>query len=431
MWKSVLKQMWNRKRSNTWIALELLFVFCLTWYIVDYLFVYQYNCRIPDYRDVRNTLQINIAELPEDHPEFREEENEKEALYANYQRIMQTIKNYPGVEDMGISYGGASPGSGNYWGFWVMNAEDTTLSVSGQQITIDSDYDFFKVFRYTTGYGKNSISTKDFDWGVNQGIVIGKNAEQILFKGASAIGKELIQVRNRDVRYTVMGVVDDIKRFNYLRPQNALYINNTLTGDNIHSAEISVRIKDSFYTNTLREEFKKEMTDKLRIGNFYFLSVTPYTKIASNSARMFGMDNNVKLRIYLMIFFLLNILLCVMGTFWYRINQRPNEIGLRKAVGATSRSIHNIMLMEGIWLLLIIFIPAMLIEFQFVNTDLIQTIGQYGKPDTMYLPDRTWIRFLITNSITFIFLCIVVSAAIWLPARKGASLLPAEALHHE
>lgn len=431
MWKSILKQMWNRRRSNAWIAVELLMVFCLTWYIVDYLFVYNYNVRIPSHRDVNHTLQINLSQLPTEHPEYRAEESEGDRLLENYHRVLQEIKGYPGVEQVAVSYGGATPGTGNYWGIGLYIPPDSTRIANGQRITIDPEYDFFRVFRHTAGKGTRMVSTADFDWGVPSGVVTGKAVEDILAPQGSIMGRELDTWKWGDDRFTVIGVVDDIKRFDYDRPQGSYYIGQTLKADNLDRAEISIRHTSSFSSRQFRDRFKEEMTGRLRVGNFYLLSVIPYTSIAENTKQGFGVANEIKLRMYMMTFFLLNILLCMMGTFWYRINQRPNEIGLRKAVGATGRSVHTSLILEGLFLLLLITIPAMLIEYQFVHTDLIDTMGRRGEINTAYLPDRTFVRFLITNSITLLIMALTVTAAIWLPARRGASLAPADALRHE
>ncbi|MDL2208059.1 hypothetical protein LJB97_00375 [Parabacteroides sp. OttesenSCG-928-O15] len=431
MWKSILKQLWNRRRSNAWIAIELLFVFCLTWYIVDWLFVYNYNLSIPTYRDVNHTLQINVSELPPEHPEYRTEESEGEALLANYQRLIQVIKDYPGVEAVAISYGQASPGAGSYWGMTLHLPPDTTRLANGQRITIDPAYDFFRVFHYTANKGKKQVSTADFDWGVPNGVVTGKAVENMLVSQGTILGKELETWNRGNDRFVVIGLVDDIKRFDYDRPQGSYYVALTLAPNNVKNAEISIRHQASLNTRVFRDRFKTELTGRLRIGNFYLLSVIPYSTIADNTKQGFGVTNEIKLRIYMMIFFLLNTLLCMMGAFWYRINQRPNEIGLRKAVGATERSIHFSLILEGIFLLLLITIPAMIIEYQFVHTDLIETVGRRGQINTAYLPDRTLERFLITNVITLAVMAVTVTVAIWLPARKGASLAPAEALHCE
>jgi len=426
MWKSILKQMWNNKRSNSWIAVELLLVFCLTWYIVDYLFVFGYNNSLPNYRNVENTLQINLSKYDKNHTDYNPEAEDPEVMEANYSRILQTLRNYQGIETVGVSFFGTTPESGNYRGQNLRNVKDTTHVTNGMVITIEPNEDYFKVFGLSTDNGKKNISTKDFEWGSN-GIIINQFAANILFPSGSAIGQEL---ENGEERHVVVGVIDDNKRFDYLRPQAYFYMPKKLEAENIGNAGISVRYSSSLPETKFLEQFKSDMTNSLQIGNYYLLSIIPYNKIKQDQTTRYGMDNEVRQRMYIAIFFMLCIFLCLTGTFWYRISLRPNEIGLRKAVGATRLSIHYSLIIEGIWLLIIILLPAMLIEYQFVHADLIDTLGRQ-QADSRFLPDRTFIRFLITNAITFVLIFIVIVSAIWLPARKGASLHPAEALHYE
>jgi len=427
MWKSILKQMWNNKRSNSWIAIELLLVFCLTWYIVDYLFVFGYNNSLPNYRNVENTLQINLSKYDKNHPDYNPEAEDSEVLEANYLRILQTLRNYQGIEAVGVSFFGTTPESGNSRGQNLRNVKDTINEIGGFVITIEPNEDYFKVFGLSTDNGKKKISTKDFEWGSN-GIIINQFAANILFPTGSPIGQEL---ENGEERHVVVGVIDDNKRFDYLRPQPYFYMPKKLNAENIRNAGISVRYNSLLPKKKFIEQFKSDMTNSLQTGNFYLLSIIPYTKIKQDQSTRFGMDNEVWQRMYIALFFMLCIFLCLIGTFWYRISLRPNEIGLRKAVGATRLSIHYSLIIEGIWLLIIILLPAMLIEFQFVYADLIDTLGRQEIPNSQFLPDRTFIRFLITNAITFVLIFIVIVSAIWLPARKGASLQPADALHYE
>ena len=425
MWKSILKQMWNCKRSNSWIAIELFLVFLLTWNIVDYLFVYGYNNSLPNYRNVENTLQIKLSVFDTSYPDYDTEAETPEVLEANYSRILQTLRSYPGIEAVGISFDGSTPGGGGFSGTTLYNTNTKdTLYANAQIITIDPNEDYFKVFGVSMDNGKKKISTKDFNWSSN-GIVINKLVADRLFPDGSAIGRELEDKKS----YIVLGVIDDNKRFDYLRPQGYLYQTRKLDAGNLKNAEISVRYNSSLPEKKFLEQFKSDMSNSLQIGNFYLLSVIPYTKIGQDTKTRFGIDNNIRLRLYMAIFFLLCIFLCLIGTFWYRISLRHNEIGLRKAMGATIMSIHYGLIIEGIWLLLIAALPAMLIEFQFVQADLIETLGRERMPDPRFIPDRPLLRFLITNAITFVLILTIIVSAIWLPARKGALLVPAEALH--
>jgi putative ABC transport system permease protein len=422
--------MWNRKRGNAWIALELLPVFCLTWYITDYLFVLAYNYSIPNHRHVENTLQVNLSEFEKDHPEYSAANDDPEKLKADFSRILQTLRNYPGVEATGISFDGSTPGGGSYYGRSFRNAKDTAFSADGQCITIDPEYDYFKVFGFSADNGKKKLSTKDFEW-VPNGIILSRSVANIMSAGKNAFGQKLEGAKGSKQKFMVIGVMDDNKRFDFLRPQNCFYLSRRLSAKNLRNAEISVRYNSSLSGTKFREQFKADMANSLQIGNFYLLSIVPYREIGQTTIRRIGIDNDIRIRVFLMIFFLLCVFLCAMGSFWYRISLRPNEIGLRKALGASRRRIHASLIMEGFWLLLLITLPAMLIEYQFVHAGLIETIGRTGMPDPACLPDRTFVRFLITNLLTFLFLGMIIVIAIWLPAQKGASMTPADALHYE
>lgn len=437
MLQSICKQLWNRKRVHIWIMVELLCVFCLIWYMVDFFFVYRYNKSIPDHRKAEHTWQVNLAMFSSGHPEYVAEEDSPEVLYANYNRILQTLRTYPGVEAVSVAGSNTRLWSGNYHGGTFFSVTDTTVEASGQRFSPCPDGDFFRVFEYTSN-GK-PVSMKDFDWSLPNAMVVSRSVEEQLFPGQSAIGKEVIDYWNKENHYWIIGVVDDIKRFDYERPQHAFYIpeyirSDQLDANSLKSLVYAVRSNASLSDAVFRDAFKADMANKLRAGNFYLLSVTSYTSYKEDTARLFGKTNDIRIRAYLMAFFLINIVLCVMGTFWYRINTRRNEIGLRMAMGSTHKSVRAVFFTEGLILLTIAAIPAMIIESQFVLAGLIDTLGKnmsMANMTTVYLPDRTLLRFLISNVITWFILAVVIIASIWLPARNASRIQPAEALHYE
>ncbi|MCD8267851.1 MAG: FtsX-like permease family protein [Parabacteroides sp.] len=99
-------------------------------------------------------------------------------------------------------------------------------------------------------------------------------------------------------------------------------------------------------------------------------------------------------------------------------------------MGATSQSILWQFFVEGLCLLAIVTLPALLIEMQFVYAGMIDTLGQ-DEVNPIYLPDRTLLRFFLTNCITWVVLACIILMAIWIPARRASRMVPAEALHYE
>jgi ABC-type antimicrobial peptide transport system permease subunit len=428
MLKIIFKQIINRKKSNIWMVVELLLVFMIVWYMVDYFFVLGYTNNIPNHRNIRHTWQLSIDEYPESHSNYREEESTDEAKEANFERLLKTIHDYPEVEAVTVSFDHSEPESTGMSNVSVQR--DSVNSVYAQRIQSDPREDFFKVFAYTTADGKKPVSIHNFNLSNANGVVISNSIAKTLFPEKSSVGEEIL-INGR--KFNVVGVVDDIKRVAFNRPIHAVYLFPRFGAGMLNSTKISIRSKASVSNDSFKTGFKKEMQEHLQAGNFYLKNISTYTKAAEELERLFGVKKQVLERAYMMIFFLINILLCVMGTFWYRINTRREEIGTRKALGSSIAQIRNILLSEGLILLTIAAIPAIIMEANFVVAGLLDTIGKddsIGVKD-LYLPDNMYLRFLITNGITWVIMAVVIVSAIWLPARKAALLAPADALHYE
>jgi hypothetical protein len=429
MLKSILTQILNRKQSNSWIVVELVLVFCLIWYIADYFFVLVYNYNIPNYRDLEHTWYVEVGQFPSDYSAYSVEADRPAVMEEDFRRILGNMRNHDDVEALGVSFWGSIPGSSSQNGQTYVSVEDS-IAVGGQAITFDPEEDYFRVFGFTADNGKTPVSVRDFDWSNPNGIVAGQLAAKLLFPdGRQAKGRALVSQYTKE-NGVILGVVDNVKRFDHLRPNTTFYIPLRTDSNNVGSANISIRSKASVPDAVFRERFKKDMENAMP-GNFYLKDITPSLQLAADTDMQTGQTNNVRVRLYLMLFFLLNILLCVLGTFWYRISTRRHETGLRRALGASEANIRRSLFVEGLLLLAIAAAVAVLINLNIVRAGLIDTLGAASTLNATYLPDRTALRFVITNGITWVTIAAVIVAAIWLPARKAAAMPPAEALHYE
>ncbi|RHJ92432.1 ABC transporter permease [Parabacteroides bouchesdurhonensis] len=432
MLKIICKQLLNRWRSNVWISMELLLVFCLVWYMTDYFFVLQYNRSIPSCRDVSHTWLVDVAQIPELSPAYRPAESDSATLLANFDRVLDRIRNCEGVEELAVMNRGDLPGAGSYYGWMLKSSPDSVSpSAGGQRICFDPRTDYFHVFRITTPDGK-PVSVSDFDFSDPKAIVLSQSAQNSLFPGEhTAIGKGLYNGMDAEQSFVVKGVVGDVKRFDYQRPQKNFYVAERTDYSNIYRKSIVIRSSSSVSDARFRQLFSEKMKKELRIGNFYFKRIRSLESLEKETEVLFGVTNNYRVRVALMLFFLLNIMLCVVGTFWYRIRQRREEIGLRMALGSTHASVRRLLYVEGLCLLAVVVVPAMLIEGQFVYLGMIDTLGKSSQDSQVYLPDRLLLRFILTNAITFVLLVAAILVAIWLPADKASRMAPAEALHDE
>lgn len=110
-----------------------------------------------------------------------------------------------------------------------------------------------------------------------------------------------------------------------------------------------------------------------------------------------------------------------MGTFWFRTRHRRSEIALRMAMGSSRGRIRWQLLGEGLLLLALASIPALIICINMVMADVTFTEAT----------DATWGRFVICVSIVWVLMALMVIAGIWYPASRAMEVQPAEALHDE
>lgn len=123
----------------------------------------------------------------------------------------------------------------------------------------------------------------------------------------------------------------------------------------------------------------------------------------------------------IVIFFVFNVFIGLMGTFWFRTRHRRSEIALRMAMGSSRGRIRWQLLGEGLLLLALASIPALMICINMVMADVTFTEAT----------DATWGRFVICVSIVWILMALMVIAGIWYPASRAMKVQPAEALHDE
>ena len=157
---------------------------------------------------------------------------------------------------------------------------------------------------------------------------------------------------------------------------------------------------------------------QLSVGNLFILKVHDYENIRNDFQR--GNYNQVQIRFWMMGFLLLNILLGIVGTFWFRTQHRRSELALRVAVGSSRAQLWGRLNNEGIVLLSLAALPAAVICYNIGYLDLTDGYMEWGTA-----------RFLITFAISYFLMALMILAGIWFPARQAIRIQPAEALREE
>ncbi|WP_080903473.1 ABC transporter permease [Parabacteroides sp. Marseille-P3160] len=420
MIKHALKLIWTQRKKNGWILLELFLVFILLWYIVDFFVVLAGNSLTPQGTDIRNTYLVTYNMKRVDNPGYISYGEGSEEPGKNFLRMVSRIRQHPDVEAVSIGKNDYPycPSS-HYWPF-----QRDSFKTGCQVLTITPEY--FHVFKVRPENGGSPEELRKKPFENKDEVILTKEVERKLFPQGSAIGRYIMD--NDSSRYRVVAVTTDIKPHDYTRSHTFLYkpvdMANLLKQDDSglwYSMDICIRTKAGVSARDFPERFKKEMKESLAIGNFFLTDVIPLSKIREFYLKSYGIISSLQYHIGFACFFLINIFLGVLGTFWLRVERRRSEIGLRMAVGSSRKSVLALMQTEGFCLLLLASIPALIVCINLAAMDIMPT-------DDM---DFTSLRFLTDTLLTYLLLGVVILFSTWYPAHRSAKTEPAEALHYE
>ena len=416
----LLKQIWNERRSNGWLWSELLIVFVVLWYVVDWTYVTARTYYEPVGFDITDTYYLELS-LKNDKSNFYLSKEQKiTSLGQDIIELTNRLRRLPEVEAVSISnnarpYIGSNSGS--------MLRIDTLVS---NPLRRSVTPDFFQVFRYQSADGSGYQPLVQALR--NGNVVVGENFLPKDYKGdRTLLGKEMVDVDDSTKVYKIGGVSKKVRYNDFWPNYSDRYVAIELPekimvelDDELYpsSVEVCLRVKPGT-SKDFAEHLMKLSVNQLSVGNLFILKVHDYEDIRNDFQQ--ESYNQVQVRFWMMGFLLLNILLGIVGTFWFRTEYRKGEMGLRMALGSTRRQLNSIMVGEGVLLLVLAFIPSLLISFNIAHMDLI---------DTYQLP-FTWLRLAICGGITFVLIVVMIICGVWYPARSTARLEPAEALHYE
>lgn len=411
----IIKLIWNQRKSNSWLLGELLLVAVCLWYIVDYLLVVAYTFNMPVGFELDHTykFEFNAREngsegylSPEEHPAKAGE---------NLWEAVERIRRQPGVEVVSISRFGLPYNEMS--NFLPLRRDTTSESVSCRIQFVTPEY--FDVYRIRPASG-NSGDLKNLR---GMTVAITEDAADKLFREEEETDRKVYTNSNAE-QVTIGGVTRSVRGSEFQRTGSRVYLD--LSEATIKSAgpdflpwlEVSVRVKPEA-DRDFADTFMSKMSSQMEIGNLYLQNITPLSSIREDALR--DGKGEMKTRLSILFFLLMNIFLGIVGTFWFRTRQRQGEMGLRMALGSTRRQLRMTVLWEGIALLTLAFIPAILICLNITYINLIDTA----------VVDSSLLRFAGGLFITYLLIALMIIAGIWYPANEAARLQPAEALHYE
>lgn len=429
----IRKQIWNERKSNVNLFIELLLFSVLTWYIVDFIYIHMLAHFSPKGFDTTNCYTVGVDVLPEESEDYSPDASK--TMNNDLFKIVDRLKQIPEVDAVCLSYRSAHP-YGNSWRQDDFECVTDTMIHCGKYDIQTVSSDFFNVFRYRGSNGETpDMMAKQFESMSLGDIFTTDNIRKSNHADISAtdyIGKTFRfwmpdSIENTNPLHTLINCVAAPKSGDFdLHPlRKIVFFKIDLTAlasteaDKTRYIDVDLRLKENVSSDFIAQFIKTELP-KYREGNLLISNLTSFNQLRDQM----NLATMIKFRNYLigMSFLLINLFLGLLGIFWFRTRQRRGEIALHKALGASKQKVFMNLIAEGVILLTLATIPAIIIDYFIVVYELTTAYQE------VYF---TSFRFVSTVFITYLLMLVMIVIGIGIPAWRAMQIEPAEALHEE
>jgi putative ABC transport system permease protein len=415
MTRHLVRLIWNRKRQNFLLTVEILFSFLTLFGVVLLTAHYINNSRQPLGYQIDRVWSLSV-----DRKESDADPAVKARHRQTYQQVLMAVRDLPQVESVSAAFTG--PYANANWG-------SGTRLVGGRKVD-------FGVNNVTDTYaGLFNIPIVEGRWFSREDdaatwtpVVINRRLAQEIFGDGTAVGQIVPEERDPngpppDPTDTpevkrVIGVVEDFRQDGELSsPGNYLFYRMRLDPPKPNAA-LPERIYVRLAAGTTPAFEETLVRRAMAVAGAWSFDVEPLDTMRVDKLREYTIPLMVVGTIAA--FLLLMVGLGLTGVVWQSVTQRIREFGLRRAKGATIRDVRVQVLTEMMIMTSLALIAAVALVAQLPLLPL---------PSEMrVIPAPVFIGSIIVSVLAIYLLTLLCG---WQPSRLATRIQPAEALHYE
>jgi len=399
MIKHLLKMVWNRKRANILIIVEIFFSFLVLAAVLITTVHYWQNYRRPLGYSIQGVwrLEMNLK--------YRNDDSKQETEKAR--QLYLALQNLAEVEAF----------SGNTQVPYEPSVQTSGFSYKGSKLSIQTEYGCTAGFKDVLGL--QLVAGRWFEpndaalsW---DPIVINQKMKEEVFGSEDPLGKNIAPEKAERER-RVVGVISEYRKHGeFVSPYAFAFQRSRWSGQEGQPEGPPHYILVKVRAGTPASFEEKLMTQIQRVNKNWSFILTPLSESRQNWLT-FCLVPIVAGGI-VAAFLLIMVGLGLVGVLWQNVTQRTREIGLRRSVGGTRGDIHRQVLGE---LVVIASVGLLLGVALAVQVPMLHLID--------FISARVF-SFGIVSSAGLIYVLTVLCGLY--PSWMAARVEPAQALHYE
>ena len=411
MKRALLIQMIHEWRTNIWLIFELAIVTYTIWFILIFLWSTSKGLFLPRGFTPENVYSLSAKSIPSKSPYFLSEYEDQ--FSQDRDELIHRLRANPNVEYISVE-NNFSPYEYSYVGNAIRIDGYDSLLYNGNFRTANPEIIKLLDIQSITGKTQDELTNM-----LERGEILiskynGYSPEDFKdFPATDLIGKTAYLYGQEDQPVKIGDLVIPLKRSDY-EPAGGMVILPFSPNDRNSETGIILKVKEG-----KGKDFEKDFYsnyDLTHLRNVYLSDLTSLVKKGESIHR--EIEINIRLFVVLSFFLLITIFLGLLGSFWFRVQQRTSEIAIRKTFGASNRDLFRRIIAEGMLLLVGGIIIASVCEWPFIGR-LVEKTGE------------KWYTFLTFEAITAGIIVIGIILSLWYPAWRAMKIEPAIAVKEE
>ena len=430
----IIHQIWNERKQNAWLFLELIVAIIFLWLAIDPLFTLVCRNNLPKGYTPEKVYRVKYEAFVTDPSSYQASENNKAEFMA---QLTNALNSLPEIECCFMSQAGLEPNPAGYSSTMVAIPDDRPDSLIDWKnarvynIVANEKSRFFETVRAIDV--KTGKVLQQADYAGKDGAYLSRRQAMALFGTTDVVGKKFINVHHDS--FTILGVFEDLQMISYDEyTPIVLYCNNNVDKHTFRD-EIYFRLKDSADEDEFKKKFENEFMPKYSHGIYHIMGLQSYMDCIEEYDKQYNITNKYRLYTGLSGFALFCAFMGVFSAFWIRTNSRRRDIGIMRSVGATASSAVGQFVTEAMILVTVAFIVSMPLIAHYIYVEgfaeplaKVPTWVHNETPDQSYLHNRALPHFAIVTAIAYLLISAIAIAGSLLPASRITRSLPADAL---